>query len=71
MTSQEILDDYCAKVPTELQRWCVTGTGYRGRRNRPLYTSIFAYAKGINVYNGTVWAVWPSGRRSALWTVCN
>ena len=50
----------------------VTGRYYGSTRNfRPIFTSNFYYAMGINLWNGSVWSLQSNGKWKRIKQVSN
>jgi len=50
--------------------WEVTGVDVNGKRFK-IVTNNYLYAKGINLYRGSVWQRYSDGTRRLLWRVWN
>lgn len=57
-------------ILTKFSEYHVTGTSKQGKRFKKIYDS-FSWANGINLFQGSVWGVLPSGKRKLLKRVYN
>lgn len=53
-----------------MTRYEVTGVSVHGKRFK-IVTTNYLYARGINLYRGSVWERLPNGKRRLLWRVWN
>lgn len=53
-------------ILTLTRQYVITGILPDGRRFKPIHTTNYAYARGHNIWNGTLWEVTPDGSRHKL-----
>ncbi len=51
-----------------MEQYKVTGVTVDGKRFRPIMTTNYMHAMGINLWRGTVWVRWTEGER-VFWKI--